>query len=352
MSFFFVVVIVACKCNFTAVFSLLFFLPLLLNFAAIATKDHTISNYRWRQIKKTPLKKILTSPRTHSLTAQNTKHLAKRLNPVHVASTTTATTLSNEHDPPEVSNSSTGRITDPVFHSSHTSVNTKSPGRLGLSSTSFAQCAMVQQLIKAYRCISPSDPNAKSLKEDLLALCVGSFSRQEVNSLILPSSFSLTGRKRRYDQVSKVWWRDIRRLADEQELMCTTNIPTGTLLLDPSLPSPRKRHRRSVSSSHPLYSHNKDYNQYEASSLHSARNTFLGGGLSLLSAAYITVTKDGDGDGDGDDDDDDDDDDNGDDDFEGMVTFQKAASDEEEEEEEDRLGAYMQEDAAIFDFDE
>lgn len=115
--------------------------------------------------------------------------------------------------------------------SSITQVHTSSAnaaGRLGLSAAVFARSAIVQQLIKAYHCVSPSEEE-KRQKEYLLSLCVGSFTREQVNKFIVqPTDFDTDTdrrthsngkkRKRPFEQVSKVWWREIRQVAEKHQL--------------------------------------------------------------------------------------------------------------------------------------
>jgi hypothetical protein len=100
---------------------------------------------------------------------------------------------------------------------------TNEQGRLGLSPQDFAKAAIVQNLRRAFHCT----PHRQQ-KEYLLRLCMGSFTREEVNTLIVKppcSDFANTdtassskGKRRggKYEHVSKVWWRNIRCLPEEE----------------------------------------------------------------------------------------------------------------------------------------
>jgi hypothetical protein len=290
------------------------------------------------------------------------------------------------------SSSSSSSSRSPTSHDHRQSINTQ--GRLGLSPAVFIKSAMVQQLIRAYRC-SP----LKAQKEALLRLCVGSFTRQQVNThIVVPVN---PRQKRNYEHVSKVWWRQIRCLAEE-ERPC---VPSYVQRLQSQCP--RKILRTEAASSFSSFSsasygQENNVSQFISTNSHrdalpSARAVFLKGGLSSLSATFTDQLlqsphheQENDDDDDVDDDDNDndsnDDDNDGDEenDFqnEGTAAYSCTCSgtgdlhsregaiviggaehmhagdedrEEEEEEEEvdsDRLGAYIQEDDAIFDFDE
>lgn len=146
-------------------------------------------------------------------------------------------------------------------------------GRLGFSPEEFSKSSIVRQISKSYR----SAP-FKEVKEILLSLCVGSFTREEINRLVIQPSAPV--RKRNFDQVSKAWWRHIRCLAEQD----ASSIPMYVASLLPIRPPKRSRgNSDGTGLSHSQHTSDDSIRP----DLQLARRQFLQGGLSLLSNAYM-----------------------------------------------------------------
>jgi len=151
-------------------------------------------------------------------------------------------------------------------------------GRLGLTTEAFANTALIRQISKAY-----TSAPYKEIKEILLSLCVGTFTRKEVNTYVVkPIS---PGHRRTFDRVSKMWWREIRRLAEQD----ASTEPLYANRITQIRPMKRPRTCESTGDDE---SHNeRSMTAFDANSppdLQTVRNVFLQGGLSLLSNSYTS----------------------------------------------------------------
>ena len=228
---------------------------------------YIISKANWNKIKKGRLNMLI------------------RLNDNNIGNNTTCKQKGLKRNLSTLSNLSSSSLTSSSVGSSSTEDNEISGksnmnlhGRLGLSAAAFAESAIVQRLIEAYRCA----PN-KDQKEDLLSLCVGTFTRQEVNDFIVKPHQSSP--KRYFDQVTKVWWREIRQLAENRK--CA---PVSKPVRKLSQLHPQKRIRHHAFN--PRYEPCPDIdcdlisagNSRDALPL--ARRYFLKGGLSMISPYF------------------------------------------------------------------